>query len=221
MGNSKKVYLIFFIITTLIFITSCNKSYLGIYQSTKNNNLYNSKIEIDSSNLSYTASSDMLGTVVQKVPYSIFDNSIIANFNINNTIKSSVNSYFDNKIDGVKISISSVSSNANSPAFSYVIINDSIKYIAQKKDTVFNKFKLKKIELEDRGLEFIKDTVLVFSKKNKDNVFEINLKSKDQLTVLNENGKVKYLINGKKLFVYNYDTLQKKYNKTNRVYLKQ
>ena len=220
MGNRRKVIGAVIIILSLVFVTSCSKSYFGTYQSSSNSNLYNSYIQIDSNLLIYGASSDMLGTVVQKVQYYKLDDSIFLSFDNQNPLKSSINSYYNDKINGIKITVSTDSDKNNNSIFCDIIINDSIKYIAKIKDTIFSRFKISKIELKDRGLEFIKDTIVTFSKKSIANVFEINIVDNDHIPVLNEKGKFKYLINGRKLILHKYDTLQKKYMKTDRIYLK-
>ncbi|WP_428229471.1 hypothetical protein [Flavobacterium sp.] len=218
MENDKIKFQIIFIILS-IFTNSCSSNYVGHYYSKNNSSLNKSEIEIDSEYLIYKASSDMLGTVIQKEKYLIDKDSLIVKFKTDSLVNPFVVSHFDSQIKGIKINLVSILTNDSIAPVANVTINDSIKYISKSNDTILNIARLKKIEFNDVGLNFIRDTIINFSNNN-DNVFKIRLESRNELPVLEKSGTYKYLIKGRKLYILTYDKLINKYIKTERYYIK-
>ncbi|PAM94947.1 hypothetical protein B4N84_10915 [Flavobacterium sp. IR1] len=216
--DNRKFQIIFTFLISVIF-ASCSTGYIGIYYSKNNSNLYNSEIKIDDEYLTYIATSDMLGNVIQKEKYIVKKDSIIVKFENDVSTKPYILSSFDHQINGVKITLLSILKNDSIPPIANVIVNDSIYYTSGRNDTILNISRLKKIEFKDIGLNFIQDTTINFPNEI-GNVFKIRLKTKNDLPVLEKNGTVKYLINGKKLYLLNYDKLIRKYTRNSSYYLK-
>ncbi|WP_166923956.1 hypothetical protein [Flavobacterium poyangense] len=210
---------IIFIISISILLTGCSRNYIGTYHNSSNSNLYNSEIIIDNEYLTYKAMSDMLGNIIQKEKYLVKKDSIIVKFQDDPLILPYTLSYFDNQINGIKITLMPILTNDSIPPIVNVIVNDSIKYTSGRNDTILNIKRLKKIHFEDVGLKFVKDTTITFLNETA-NVFKIRLKNKYDVPVLKKNGTIKYLIDNKKLYLLDYDKSVNNYVRSNKYYLK-
>lgn len=213
-----KLFTILLIIS--ILITSCKTNFLGHYYNRINSATYNSEIEISEDYLIYKASSDMLGTVIQKEKYVTQKDFIIVDFKINKTTKTVIISSYDKTINGTKIKLLPILTNDSITPVVGITLNDTIKYLSNGNDTILNITNLKKIEFKDIGLNFIKDTIINFPNNNNNNVFKIRLEGKNEIPVLSEKGLVKYLVRGKKLYVLTFDKSSNKYKKTEQYFFK-